>query len=65
MISKVSTELGGMVRASDACMLLQSEEQVIKVKSRSKIAAVPTCSSNDDFAIVMHHGQQQSVYPRC
>ena len=55
VISKVSTELGGMVGASDACMLPRNEQQVIKAKSRSKIAAVPTCSSNDDFAIVMHH----------
>ena len=55
VISKVSTELGGVVGASDACMLPRNEQQVIKAKSRSKIAAVPTCSSNDDFAIVMHH----------
>ena len=29
-----------------------SEQQVMKAKSRSKIAAVPTCTSNDDFAVV-------------
>lgn len=55
VISKVSAELGGVVGATDACMLPRNEQQVMKAKSRSKIAAVPTCTSNDDFAVVMHH----------
>jgi hypothetical protein len=55
VISKVSAEVGGVIGATDACILPRNEQQVMKAKSRSKIAAVPTCSSNDNFAVVMHH----------
>lgn len=55
VISKVSAELGGVVGASDACTLPRNEQQVIKAKSRSKTATVPTCTSNDELAVVMHH----------
>lgn len=55
VISKVSAELGGVVGASDSCMLPRSEQQVIKAKSRSKSAALPCLTSNDEFAVVMHH----------
>ena len=55
VISKVSSELGGVVGASDACILPRNEQQVMKAKSRIKGAKVPTCTSNDEFSIVMHH----------
>ena len=55
VISKVSAELGGVVGATDACILPRNEQQVMKAKSRSKIAAVSTCSPKDDFAVVMHY----------
>ena len=55
VISKVSAEVGGVVGATDACILPRNEQQVMKAKSRSKIAAVPTCSPKDDFAVVMHY----------
>ena len=55
VISKVLAELGGVVGASDACTLPRNEQQVMKAKSRSKIAALPTSTPNDEFAIVMHH----------
>ena len=55
VISKVSSELGGVIGATDPCMLPRNEQQVMKAKSRSKIAAVPACSSSDNFAVVMHY----------
>ena len=51
----MSAELGGVVGASDACTLPRNEQQVMKAKSRSKTAAVPSCTSNDELTIVMHH----------
>ena len=36
VISKVYAKLGGVVGASDSCILPKNEQQVIKAKSRSK-----------------------------
>ena len=55
VISKVSSELGGVIGAIDPCVLPRNEQQIMKAKSRSKIAAVPACSSSDNFAVVMHY----------
>ena len=59
VISKVSAEVGGVVGATDACIFARNEQQVMKVKSRNKIAAVPTCSRKKDFAVVVHYVGQR------
>ena len=55
VISKVYAELGGVVGASDSCTLPRNEQQLIKVKSRSKSAILPSSTPNDEFTVVMHH----------
>ena len=56
VVSKVSAELGGVIGASDGCILPRNEQQVTKAKLRYMSSELPSCSSsNDDFAIVMHH----------
>ena len=55
VISKVYAELGGVVGASDSCILPRNEQQVIKAKSRNKSVILPSSTPNDEFSIVMHH----------
>ena len=56
VVSKVSSAVGGVKNALDACELPRNEQQVSYVKQQLKATAcsLPSVSATDELAVVMH-----------
>ena len=53
VVSEVSSMVGGVLCASDACELPRNEQQVSDLKQRQKKAMIAGVNSSDELAVVM------------
>ena len=56
VISDVSSQVGGIVAATDSCEIPRDEQQVVKLKSRMKSSSLPSVSAPSDELTGFHGG---------